>query len=141
MSSPSPRPVPRRRNRTRQRQRILEWLGQTDSHPTASQIHDALREEFPRLSPGTVYRNLELLVAEGQVRAIGSKGRASRYDGNTLPHNHFLCEACGSISDLDLPAPRSLGRRLERQYQLRAHRIEIDFYGLCPACSEQRAAE
>jgi Fe2+ or Zn2+ uptake regulation protein len=100
-----------------------------------------LREELPRLSPGTVYRNLELLVSEGHVRAVRSKGGASRYDGNTERHNHFICEACGSIGDLDLPAPASLRRRLQRQYQLRAERIEIDFYGLCPACSEQRGAE
>ncbi len=140
ISSPS-RPAPLRRNRTRKRQRILDWLRQTTSHPTAAEIHEALLAEFSRLSPGTVYRNLEVLLAQDQIRAVRSAGGALRYDGNLEPHNHFICEACGAIADLDVPAPRSLARRLEREYSLVAERIAIDFYGLCPACSERCAEE
>ena len=51
-----------------QRELILrEVLGRTD-HPTAEQICTSLRAECPRLSLGTVYRDLNTLVEIGKIR-------------------------------------------------------------------------
>jgi Fur family peroxide stress response transcriptional regulator len=125
---------PRRRNRSIQRERLLEWLRGTDSHPTAAEIHAALLPQAPRLSIATVYRNLEVLVADGQVDAVAGAGPALRYDANPEPHHHFVCERCGRIRDLYGPRPRNLTRRLAREQGLRAHRVRLDFYGRCPAC-------
>jgi len=128
-----PEPAPRR-HQTRQRARILEWLRSTESHPTAAQTHEALVRELPNLSLGTVYRNLEVLVSEGQIDEVASAGGGVRYDGNPKPHHHFICEACGAIDDLHLQAPPELARKLRRARGRTAHRIRIDFYGLCEAC-------
>lgn len=124
-----------RRHRSRQRERILAWLRSTESHPTATEIHRALLPELPALSLGTVYRNLEVLVAEGVVDEVASSVGAARYDGNLDPHHHFDCERCGRIVDVELPVPRGLGRRLAVEQGLRARRIRISFSGLCSDCS------
>lgn len=141
MSSTPPSPAalraaaPTRRHRSRQRERILAWLRETDTHPTAAEIHDALRPRMQGLSLGTVYRNLDVLVAEGEIEEVPSALGATRYDGNVRPHHHFHCERCGRIVDLALPVPRGLTRRLEREQGLRASRVRISCFGLCATCA------
>jgi Fe2+ or Zn2+ uptake regulation protein len=124
----------RRRNRTRQRQRLLEVLRASRAHPTAAELHAALLPELPRLSLATVYRNLDVLVSEGEIEPVASAGPALRYDANREPHHHFNCESCGCIQDVDLTPPRGLRMRLRRDHALEASRLRIDFYGLCSEC-------
>ena len=130
-----------RRHRSRQRDRIRRWIQQTDTHPTAAEIHEALRPEMEALSLGTVYRNLEVLVAEGEVDEVPCAVGATRYDGNVEPHHHFNCEACGRILDVEMPLPRGLARRLANEHGLRPSRVRIDFFGLCPTCAETARRE
>jgi Fe2+ or Zn2+ uptake regulation protein len=87
------------------------------------------------LSLGTVYRNLEVLVAEGEIDEVPSALGATRYDGNVRPHHHFHCERCGRIVDLALPVPRGLTRRIEREHGLLASRVRISCFGLCATCA------
>jgi len=134
--SPPQTPRARRRNHSRQRERLLAWLRGTDSHPTAAEIHAALLPGNPRLSIATVYRNLEVLLAEGSADAVAGSGPALRYDANPVPHHHFVCEVCGRIRDLYGPRPRNLARRLAREQGLQARRVRLDFYGSCPDCLE-----
>lgn len=127
--------------RSRQRERILELLRSTRAHPTAGWVYDRLKEEFPSLSMGTVYRNLNILIEQGKIRKIDFGSTFDRYDANIGPHYHFICERCGSITDLDLPVDRRLDERVSRAtgYETRRHRIE--FYGLCGRCrGEDRPA-
>ena len=137
VKSGPPEPV-RRRHQTRQRARILAWLRETDSHPTAAQTHDALVRELPNLSLGTVYRNLEVLVSEGAIGEVPSAGGGVRYDGNLRPHHHFICESCGAIDDVHLQAPPELARKLRRARGRTAQRIRIDFYGFCESCEPSK---
>jgi Fe2+ or Zn2+ uptake regulation protein len=126
---------PQRRNRSQQRERLLELLRGTDGHPTAGSLHTALRAEFPRLSLGTVYRNLDVLISQGDVAEIPDTDGIRRFDGNTAPHHHFVCDRCGSIQDLDLPLPRGLFTRLRRKRGLLPRQLRIRCQGLCQECS------
>jgi Fur family peroxide stress response transcriptional regulator len=126
---------PARRHRSRQRDRIRSWIQGTDTHPTAAEIHEALLPELSALSLGTVYRNLEVLIATGEVDEVPNSLGATRYDGNVEPHHHFNCERCGRILDVDIPVPRGLTRRLVRERGLRSSRVRISFFGLCATCT------
>jgi Fe2+ or Zn2+ uptake regulation protein len=140
-SRPAPTPTrARRRHRSRARERLLELLRASASHPTAAELHGTLAREFPKLSLGTVYRNLELLVDAGAIDAVPWAEGALRYDGNPRPHHHFICERCGQIRDLEIPVPAQLTAGLRRRYRLRARRVHIDFHGLCARCGRDRAA-
>ena len=136
-TDPSPPEISPRRHRTRQRDCILAWLRATPSHPTAAQIHTGLADDFPQLSLGTVYRNLEVLADQGHVKAVPSATGAVRYDGNPAPHHHFNCETCGGIMDVPFGEPRGLRNRVARELDLRVRRVSIDFYGLCGDCEAQ----
>ena len=52
---------------SRQREAIKEFLASTKEHPTADTVYMHVREEFPRISLGTVYRNLNLLADMGEI--------------------------------------------------------------------------
>jgi Fur family peroxide stress response transcriptional regulator len=86
---------------------------------------------------GTVYRNLTILMDQGLVKKIDFGSTFDRFDANTGPHYHFVCERCGSISDLRLEIDSSLNERVNSStpYSVSHHRIE--FYGLCDACERR----
>ena len=83
-----------------QRSLILEYVKQSTDHPTAEEIYQALKDRFPGLSRGTVYRNLTFFQEHGLVRSVGVINGQERFDGNISHHPHFICNCCGSVIDL-----------------------------------------
>jgi len=122
--------------RSRQRERILELLQSTGCHPTADWIYERLKSEFPTLSMGTVYRNLNILMDQGLIKKIDFGSTFDRFDANIGPHYHFICERCGSIIDLELPVEQSLNERVNRMTPYSVHRHRIEFFGVCDRCRE-----
>ena len=47
-----------------QRERIYQAVRSSHAHPTAEAVYSQLKPEMPRLSLGTVYRNLRQMAAE-----------------------------------------------------------------------------
>jgi Fe2+ or Zn2+ uptake regulation protein len=121
---------------------VLEVVRGTDSHPTAERVHEMVRRRLPRVSLGTVYRNLRLLVAQGLVNEL--PGPHARFDGNVSDHHHFTCLGCGRIADvagtMTEPHSRALCLRVAAQSGLSVTHHRIDFYGHCPACRVEPAA-
>ena len=92
------------KNYSRQREAILEVLRSTDTHPTANWIYTKVREVIPNISLGTVYRNLSALSQSGDILNINVGDGFEHFDGDTKPHLHLHCRACGSIADAWLNA-------------------------------------
>ena len=124
---------------TRPRRIILDVVRATDAHPTAAFVYQRVRRRLPRVSLATVYRNLRMLAAEGFL-AERADAAGMRFDGNTGPHDHFTCLACGRIYDVPAPARRSARRRLSARagFEVLDHRTE--YYGRCGACRRPRGA-
>ncbi len=120
--------------RSKQRDRILELLRSVGTHPTASWIYDRLKKEFPDLSLGTVYRNLNILIEQDLIRKIDFGSTFDRYDANTSQHYHFICERCGSITDLKISIDDELNKRVDMDTNFKTKRHRIEFYGLCDNC-------
>ena len=55
---------------TRQRGIILEELRKINTHPSADEIYERVRKHLPRISLGTVYRNLEILSELGEIQKL-----------------------------------------------------------------------
>ncbi len=119
---------------THQRRLILEVVRGTDSHPTAEWVFRQVRSRLPRVSLGTVYRNLKLLAKEGLIRELDSRA-FGRYDGNTTRHDHFTCQRCGRIFDLKIEASGPLWRRRAARKGFVVLNHRIDLYGLCRPCA------
>jgi len=128
--------LPTHTRETRQRALIYAIVASTESHPTADWVYARARETMPRLSLGTVYRNLQRLAAEGKIRAIDAWGKTTRWDADLSTHYHFLCTECGAIRDV--PKPEGEDARLAAALRLpgftvTGHRVELQ--GLCASCT------
>ena len=122
------------RRKSTQRERIYEAIRASRSHPTAQEVYNGLKPEMPRLSLGNVYRNIAILLEEGRLQAGEFGCGTVRYDAVTSGHYHFVCERCGAVSDLDMPAAEGSTAEARR---LSPHRISghtVRFYGTCSAC-------
>jgi len=119
---------------TRQKNVILEELRAVTSHPTAEQLYDLVRRRLPRVSLGTIYRNLSILEKGGEVLSLETAGRRKRFDGNVKDHYHIRCNECGRVDDVPKRLTTGVDQELakSRGYQLTGHSLE--FHGLCPSC-------
>jgi Fur family transcriptional regulator, ferric uptake regulator len=125
---------------TKQRQLILEELRKVFTHPTADEVYDMVRCRLPRISLGTVYRNLEKLADHGLIQKLDTGGTQRRFDGNPSPHYHIRCMGCGRLDDIPGKATASFEHLVEilSDYEIWGHRLE--FQGLCPQCRAQVSA-
>lgn len=86
---------------SKQRASIKEYLLHTTAHPTADTVYLHIKEEFPNISLGTVYRNLNLLADIGEALRIPTPAGGDRFDGRCEPHYHVVCTNCGKVFDLE----------------------------------------
>jgi Fur family ferric uptake transcriptional regulator len=121
------------RRMTRQRSVILEELRQSSSHPSADELYSLVRQRLPRISLGTVYRNLELLAEAGQIQALAGPGPQKRFDGNPQPHLHVRCTVCGRLADVDARVELDWARlRQGTDFDLTGYNLQLE--GICPEC-------
>ena len=119
---------------SRQRESIKSCLMGRRDHPTADHVYLSIREEYPNISLGTVYRNLNLLVDLGEVRKLSCGYGPDRFDADLSPHYHFVCRECGSVTDLPLEPSSRLDEEAQRCCCGRIDSHFTYFYGLCQEC-------
>ncbi len=125
------------RRDTRQRRVVLEELMKLSSHPTAAELYELTRRRLPKISLGTVYRNLELLAQTGTIRKLGSVGSEARFDGNATKHHHVRCVCCGRVDDTHelRVEPVQHEHRHLAGYKILGYHLEFD--GICPECKPE----
>jgi len=118
---------------TVQRQIILEELQGMKTHPTAGELYENVRQRLPRISLGTVYRNLGILTREGVIRSIKSTGNQKRFDACLESHSHIRCVDCGRVDDVSSVSISDKNIHCEAQgYKVIGHQLE--FLGICSGC-------
>ena len=127
------------RRMTLQRKTILNILRQTKSHPSADEIYELVRKQLPRISLGTVYRNLEVLVKMGLIQKLELGGTIKRFDWNPNKHYHIRCLCCGQVDDAPIAPLNKLEDELYGAtiFSIIGHRLE--FEGFCPDCTKKEA--
>ena len=123
---------------SRQREAVKRYLMTRRDHPTAEAVYSAVRDEFPHISLGTVYRNLSLLADRGEIARIRVGDGLDHFDFNTRPHSHFICTACGGVSDLHTDvcsALDALNGQVVDGSLVKGH--TAFFYGICAKCREK----
>jgi Fur family ferric uptake transcriptional regulator len=122
---------------TNQRRIILEELKSVTTHPTADEIYDMVRRKMPRISLGTVYRNLEVLSSLGVVRKLENAAGQKRFDGDISPHHHIRCEICGKVGDIfDAPDISGIERGVSTEFKITS--VSLEFFGICPQCQAEQ---
>ncbi|MGA6924366.1 MAG: transcriptional repressor [Desulfosarcina sp.] len=130
--------VDKKTRMTRQRQVILEEVRRINNHPAADEIYERVRKRLPRISLGTVYRNLDLLCELGEIQRLELSGSMKRYDGIANKHYHIRCIGCDRVDDAPIAPLNELEDDLygTTVFEIIGHNLE--FTGLCPQCSRQR---
>jgi len=113
---------------------ILEELKDLTSHPTADEVYDIVRKRIPKVSLGTIYRNLEVLSENGQIQKLEGGGTQRRFDGNTGNHYHLRCVVCGRIMDLPLQPFKEIEKAVFKLIDYEIHGYKLDLEGVCPPC-------
>jgi Fe2+ or Zn2+ uptake regulation protein len=122
-------------NRSVQRDAILNDLRSLKTHPTAEDLYKRLRPRMPKISIGTVYRNLEQLSVAGIIRKLELSDRLRRFDGDLSPHFHRRCCSCGAVSDV--PAERLdalFGELAAAAARHSCSGYHVEFTGVCGEC-------
>lgn len=126
---------------TSQRRVILDEMSKIDFHPTADDVYDRVKQRLPRISLGTVYRNLDSLAEQGIIQKLETCGRQRRYDCNTEKHSHLLCTRCGALEDVMFDSLRPFVTSIEETRGYEIHGVRLEFLGLCPHCLKEQVQE
>ena len=123
---------------TPQRVELIRLIAASEGHPSASQLYNQIKVQFPTMSLATVYKTLDLLKEVGEVLEIGLRDD-SHYDGNKpYPHPHLICMKCQKIMDGELDvAVGKIVEEVENNFGFRVVKHQLDFYGLCPDCQKK----
>ena len=122
---------------SRQQESIKSCLMARHDHPTADALYTSIREEYPNISLGTVYRNLNLLVELGEIQKLTCGDGADHFDADTSPHYHFVCRDCGQVFDLPLKTLDNINQLAQEYADGHVDSHTIYFYGTCKNCLEK----
>ncbi|MGI6169956.1 MAG: Fur family transcriptional regulator [Christensenellales bacterium] len=117
---------------TKAQQAILDTVLQSGRHLSANDVYWIVKQTFPSIALGTIYRNLNQFSDSGLIRRVARAGAADYFEGNTLPHDHALCIRCEEMSDIKIP---NLKDFLTEQMQCDIVSFDLAVNYICPICA------
>jgi Fe2+ or Zn2+ uptake regulation protein len=122
------------RRRTRQLEIVWHEVASDNSHPTADHIYRKVRRQIPNISLGTVYRDLQKLVAEGKLEVL-TLGRTQHFDPLLDSHQHFICQTCGRVYDIFVDKAEEIlsSSLVQDGFTVTSRRLVC--FGECKSCS------
>lgn len=119
---------------TIQRSLVFEAVGRLQCHATADEVYAEIIKEHPTIGRGTVYRNLNQLAEQGEIRKIEVPGGADRYDHRCDDHYHARCLTCGRAFDVDMEYIAGLEKAIKDSHGFEVSGHDIMFRGVCTDC-------
>ena len=84
---------------TPQRVAIYNVVHDMKNHPTAENVVESIKPDFPSISVGTVYKVLSVLVENNLLKKVKSEKDIMRYDAMVDHHHHLYCNETDRIVD------------------------------------------
>jgi len=119
---------------TSQRLAICKFILSRKDHPTAEQIYQKLRGEYPTISLGTIYKTLHLLEELGLIQELGFNERRVRYDPDMKLHINKVCSKCGKITDYKTENVEKFWSAIISDLKIKPKGQRIDLYYECDDC-------
>ncbi len=123
---------------SRQRESIKQYLDGRNDHPTADTIYTAMREIYPNISLGTIYRNLGFLAERGEILKLSCGDNFDRFDGNSKPHYHFICNTCNQVYDLKMESIDHINIIANANFKGNIQGHTALFHGICENCLNKK---
>ena len=120
-------------------QAIVDLLADHRTHLTASEIYDAIRENFSAVNRSTIYRALKRLVDAGEV-SISDIGMGSLvYECSSgKPHHHLVCQSCGKIFTFKHEIVENLFKGVWNANGFKVETSHLILYGICNQCQDKK---
>lgn len=124
---------------TSQRYAILKYLAEDEKHPTANEIYEDLKDDFPNMSVATIYNNLNFFMQAGIVNELPFGDGSSRFDLTDTQHYHVICNNCGKVEDFNYPGLAEVEKVVESMtnFKVDGHRFKVT--GLCKDCQKLKS--
>ena len=123
------------RRNTIQKDLVRNAVYEMKRHVTANEVYEFIKEAYPTIGKGTVYRNLYILIEEGALRKIEVPDGPNRFDFALNNHYHVRCIKCGNVSDVDMDEIPNLLERIHNTHGIKFLDYDILFKGICLKCS------
>lgn len=125
---------------TPQRIAICKFLAESAWHPTAFEIYEQIKREYPSLSLATVYNTLDVLAAQRVINVLGDSGDGrNHFDADTSPHINLACVQCHQITDVEYELLAKIEQELSSSSGFNLLGARVLYYGICPACQKKAA--
>lgn len=86
---------------TPQRIAIFEAIEKLQNHPTAENVIDYIKINYPNIAVGTVYKVLDTLVENQLINKVKTENGIMRYDAVLANHHHLYCAETERIEDYE----------------------------------------
>ncbi|QUC64312.1 transcriptional repressor [Nitrosopumilus sp. K4] len=121
---------------TPQRIAIMDYLLNTEDHPSAELVHSTIKKRYPMVSLSTVYKTLDLLREKKLVNEIEVEGEA-RFDAHIDDHINLVCLNCGKIEDIDEKALRNIQTKVAKKSEYLIIKGSFELHGYCSKCKSK----
>ena len=125
------------RRNTIQKDLVRNAVYEMKRHVTANEVYEFIKEAYPTIGKGTVYRNLDILVEEGSLRKVEVPDGPNRFDFTLKNHYHVRCVKCGAVSDVDMDEILGLLEKIHDTHGTDFLGYDILFKGICPKCQKK----
>ena len=122
----------------KQRQEVLNVVMASNDHPDAKMVYERVKEVIPKISLGTVYRNLNDLVNLNEIKRISIKDGNDRFDKTICNHNHVYCIICGKVMDVNYTISNEDLKKIEKQTGFKITNSNFNIKGICNNCRKER---
>lgn len=126
------------RRNTLQKEIILNAVQSLKNHATAEEVYAFVNTQYPNISRGTVYRNLNLLSEDKFINRIEVPNAADHYDHNCSKHFHVHCIKCDKIFDVCLDDFPDMLKHVQGKENFQFLDYDIMFKGICYYCQQKQ---
>lgn len=119
---------------SKQRELILNVVKMSMDHPSADMVYEIVKKELPKISLGTVYRNLNQLYELGLIKKIKMGSNRDRFDQTVAQHSHFYCDVCYQMFDIPPLGIEQMNHIIEKELGCLIEETDFVFTGICKNC-------
>lgn len=121
---------------TKQRRLIYSIITNSKEHLSAEEIYESAKREMPNIAIGTIYRNLNLMVKDGEIRKVEINNAPDRFDKNIKSHDHLICDKCGKLKDIVI---KDFDKIIEEHSVNNITSYDLNIHYVCTECNTKQA--
>lgn len=115
---------------------VLHIIDTSDTPLDVGELLQTMKKHHVRADEATVFRIVHTFLDKGMVQPVQFRDGKLRYESATKPkHHHFVCEQCGSVTDIQGCVVADYERTLQHTLGVTVTRHSLEFFGTCRRCT------